>query len=123
MLKSHYYNLMQNMKAIKDKYIKLKMENIEQKKKLMSFEIQNSRLKTLNSFSDISTPKSNNQRSLRTRPTSNSYVSSCGTNLSNKSFDTTKGKAMLESFRIPFDPRTIRSVDSRGTLNANSTYL
>ncbi|KAK9299451.1 hypothetical protein QLX08_007482 [Tetragonisca angustula] len=124
MLKSHYYNLTQNMKAIKDKYIKLKMENIEQKKKLMSFEIQNSRFKTLNSFSDTSTPKSGNQRSLRTRPTSNSYISSCGTNASNKSFNTTKGNAMLESFRIPFDPRTIRSIDSRGTSNAaNSTYL
>ena len=58
------------------------------------------------------------------RPTSNSYISSCGTNASNKSFNTTKGNAMLESFRIPFDPRTIRSIDSRGTSNAaNSTYL
>ncbi|CAD1473624.1 unnamed protein product [Heterotrigona itama] len=58
------------------------------------------------------------------KPTSNSYVSSRGTNVSSsKSFNATKGKATLDSFRIPFDPRAMRSIDSRATSTANSTYL
>lgn len=53
------------MKMVRDKYIKLKMENTEQKKKLMSFEMQN---RTLNSLSDVSTPiKSGNNRSSKMR--------------------------------------------------------
>lgn len=53
------------MKMVRDKYIKLKMENTEQKKKLMSFEMQT---RTLNSLSDVSTPiKSSNNRSSKMR--------------------------------------------------------
>lgn len=53
LLKSHYYNLSQNMKLFRDKYNKLKLMNIELQKKLMSYEIHN---RTLNSSSAISTP-------------------------------------------------------------------
>ncbi|XP_071872017.1 probable E3 SUMO-protein ligase RNF212 [Bombus fervidus] len=118
-LKSHYYSLTQNMKMMRDKYIKLKMENTEQKKKLMSFEMQN---RTLNSLSDVSTPiKSGNNRSSKMRPASNSYFS-CGANMSSQSFDVRKGNAMFEGFRIPY-PHIVRSVGSRGTSDTNSTYL
>ncbi|XP_076231316.1 uncharacterized protein LOC143177328 [Calliopsis andreniformis] len=53
LLKSHYCNLNQNMKVLKDKYVKLKMEYTKQREKLISMETHN---KTLNSLSDISTP-------------------------------------------------------------------
>ncbi|XP_012140963.1 uncharacterized protein LOC105662524 [Megachile rotundata] len=118
-LKSHYYNVTQNNKLLRDKYIKLKMENIEQKKKLMSFEVKS---RTLNSLSDTSTPLSvNNQRNMNIRNTPNSYFSSCGTNISSQSSNIGRGHRILEGFRIPY-PRSVKSVGSRGTSDSNSTY-
>lgn len=58
------------MKMLRDKYTKLKMENAEQKKKLMAFEVNN---RTLNSLSDASTPLSvQNQRNANIRY--NTYI-------------------------------------------------
>ncbi|CAK9811665.1 hypothetical protein ANTPLA_LOCUS7115 [Anthophora plagiata] len=118
-LKSHYYNLTQNMKLIREKYMKLKMENAEQRKKLMSYEMQN---RTLHSLNHISTPiNSANQRSAKIRNGSNSYFSSCGTGISNQSFNVEKGRPILTGFRIPH-PQSIRSAGSRATSDTNSNY-
>ncbi|XP_034187883.1 uncharacterized protein LOC117607833 [Osmia lignaria lignaria] len=117
-LKTHYYNLTHNIKMLRDKYIKLKTENTEQKKKLMTFEVNN---RTLNSLSD-STPLSvENQRNANRRQAPNSYFSSCGTNISSQSFNAGRGHTILEGFRIPY-PLSVKSVGSRGTSDSNSTY-
>ncbi|CAL7938957.1 unnamed protein product [Xylocopa violacea] len=116
-LKSHYYNLTQHMKVIRDKYTKLKMENSEQKKKLI--ELQS---RSINSLSDASTPiKSVNQRIPKIRNLTNSSRLSYGTNILDHSFSVGRGRGMLEGFRIP-KPHSIRLMRSRETSDTNSTY-
>ncbi|XP_076761423.1 uncharacterized protein LOC143429630 [Xylocopa sonorina] len=116
-LKSHYYNLTQHMKVMRDKYVKLKMENSEQKKKLI--ELQS---RSIHSLHDTSTPiKPVNQRIAKMRDLTNSSFPSCETNTLTHSFNMGKGRGMLEGFRIPY-PHSMRSAGSRATSDTNSTY-
>ncbi|XP_043251144.1 RING finger protein narya [Colletes gigas] len=118
MLKSHYYNLSQSMKILRDKYMKLKVENVDQRKKLMSIEIQN---RTLNSMSSTSTPFNPTNRRNKGRNTGNSYLLSCGTNMSSQSYNTGKGNTILEGFRIP-NPQSVKLIAPNGDSNTRSTY-
>lgn len=52
MLKSHYYNLSQSVKPLRDKYLKLKVEHMEAQKKLAAMGARNRNLNA----GDMSTP-------------------------------------------------------------------
>ncbi|XP_031830708.1 uncharacterized protein LOC116426206 [Nomia melanderi] len=111
LLKSHYYNLSQNMKLFREKYNKLKLMNIELQKKLMSYEIHN---RTLNSSNVFSTPINSLNKKSKTRHTASSYILSCGTNM-------TSTCVMLDGFRIP-DSQSAKLYHSREISDTNASY-
>ncbi|XP_078051443.1 uncharacterized protein LOC144477591 [Augochlora pura] len=71
-LKLHYYNLMQRVKFCKDEHNKLKMENIELRKKLISLKEHN---RTLDNFTGTSTPVNSSNRTFKTGHTASTSTS------------------------------------------------
>ncbi|XP_033340103.1 uncharacterized protein LOC117228447 [Megalopta genalis] len=108
-LKTHYYNVTQSIQFCKDKYNKLKMENIELRKKLMSSEVRN---RTLDSFNKTSTPMNSLNRTFKTRHTAS--TSTGRTNLSST-------YKMFNNLHIP-NFQSVRSYNSHGTTNTNSRH-
>ncbi|XP_076681935.1 uncharacterized protein LOC143376031 [Andrena cerasifolii] len=115
MLKSHYFNLSQSVKPLKDKYLKLKVEHMEMQKKLAAMEMRN---RTLNA-GDLSTPMNPSINRNQARNIPSSGISSYGPNLSSQSFSLGKEHQMLDGFRIP---HSVQSMSSRGTSDTNSAY-
>lgn len=136
MLKSHYYNLSQSVKPLRDKYLKLKVEHMEAQKKLAAMGARNRNLNAGDMSTPINPNVNRNQARYREKETSvdgtgdnemlsirrnipSSGISSYGPNLSSQAFSIGKEHQMLDGFRIP---HSVQSMSSRGTSDTNSAY-
>ncbi|XP_053986320.1 RING finger protein 212B-like [Hylaeus volcanicus] len=121
MLKTCCCNMNQAIKALKDKYIKLKMDTAEKRKELMSIEMHN---RVLNSSNHVSTPNNVINERSSGRNTKSFHLSSRGTNTSRQSYNIGTGEKKLGGFHIA-NPQSIqftspRPMNTRSTLHESS---